>query len=76
MSHTAGHDGQMQLPGISGKRVLITGGSSGIGLATAQTFAKMGAKVCIVGRRCDEPYTRVLAKAFQVLAGSAVRWGS
>jgi uncharacterized oxidoreductase len=36
---------------ISGKRVLITGGSSGIGLALAQVLLAKGAKVAITGRR-------------------------
>src|SRR5258708_21926561 len=38
---------------IEGKRVLITGGSSGIGLGTAQALVAKGAKVAITGRRPD-----------------------
>jgi short-subunit dehydrogenase len=36
---------------ITGKRVLITGGSSGIGLALVQVLLAKGAKVAISGRR-------------------------
>lgn len=36
---------------VEGKRILITGGSSGIGLATAQALIAKGARVCITGRR-------------------------
>ncbi len=36
---------------ITGKRVLITGGSSGIGLVLAQVLLAKGAKVAISGRR-------------------------
>src|ERR1700679_1814513 len=36
---------------IAGKRVLITGGSSGIGLALAQALVARGAKAAISGRR-------------------------
>jgi NAD(P)-dependent dehydrogenase (short-subunit alcohol dehydrogenase family) len=39
---------------LDGKIAVITGGSSGIGLATAQRFAAEGASVFITGRRQAE----------------------
>jgi NAD(P)-dependent dehydrogenase (short-subunit alcohol dehydrogenase family) len=43
------------MPGkLEGKIALVTGGNSGIGLATAQRFVKEGAHVYITGRRQPE----------------------
>ena len=47
---------------ITGKRVLITGGSSGIGLAIAHALLAKSARLVITGRRAD-----TLAKAVQEL---------
>ncbi|AKJ69466.1 oxidoreductase [Pandoraea thiooxydans] len=51
---------------IDGKRILITGGSSGIGLALAHALLAKGAKVVVTGRRPD-----VLANAVRELQETA-----
>jgi NAD(P)-dependent dehydrogenase (short-subunit alcohol dehydrogenase family) len=43
----------MSFPGISGKRVLVTGASSGIGLETVRLLSSLGASVAACGRRLD-----------------------
>jgi NAD(P)-dependent dehydrogenase (short-subunit alcohol dehydrogenase family) len=56
---------------FDGKTAVVTGGSSGIGLATAQMLAREGARVLIHGRR-DETVKEALAElpaGIQGLAG-------
>ena len=70
--------------GLSDKTIVVTGGSSGIGLATARAFLDEGARVAICARGADrldqvagELTTRygpnkVLSSAFSVLDADAV----
>lgn len=43
----------MNTPSLAGKRVLITGGGSGVGANMALAFASAGAEVIITGRRLE-----------------------
>ncbi len=56
---------------LKNKTVLITGGTTGIGLATAQRFLKEGAKVVVTGRNAD-----TLAKARETLPKEVEVWKS
>ena len=56
---------------VAGKVVLITGGSSGIGLAAAHKFAEAGAITIICGRdqdKLDEACKEAKAKGYQFIA--------
>lgn len=70
--------------GLQNKTVVVTGGSSGIGLATVRAFLADGANVALCARGADRLATvsdaltaefghaRVLTSAFSVLDGDAV----
>ncbi len=59
---------------VGGKVVLVTGGSSGIGLAAAHKFAEAGAITIICGRdqdKLDEACKEAKAKGYQFVAYAA-----
>jgi NAD(P)-dependent dehydrogenase (short-subunit alcohol dehydrogenase family) len=59
---------------VGGKVVLVTGGSSGIGLAAAHKFAEAGATTIICGRdqdKLDEACAEAKAKGYKFVAYSA-----
>ncbi len=55
---------------LTGKRVLVTGSSSGIGAGIATTFAQEGAMVVVHGR--DRDRTQAVADGIDAVGGSSV----
>ncbi len=58
------------MPVLTSKRVLITGGTSGIGAATAERFVEEGALVWVLGRRAEA--CQRLARALPGVKGTLV----
>ena len=55
------------MKGLSGKRVLVTGGASGIGAAIVARFLAEGSRVAVIDR--DAPAGRVMAQKHPSVAG-------
>ena len=51
MQHTGSKANERNMMNLTGRTILITGGSSGIGLAFALKFAELGNEVIVTGRR-------------------------
>jgi len=52
---------------ITGKVILITGASSGIGLATARLFAQKGAKLALAARSAEK-LTQLASELLEAIA--------
>jgi NAD(P)-dependent dehydrogenase (short-subunit alcohol dehydrogenase family) len=59
---------------VTGKHILITGATNGIGLAAAEALAALGANICIVGR--DETRTKIAAARTQATAAKGATIGT
>ncbi len=63
---------------LAGKVAVITGGGSGIGLATAQRFVDEGAHVFVMGRRRSEldKAKAMIGDGLSTVAGDVAGWTS
>ena len=68
------YDAAVEL-GLEGRGCLVTGGSAGIGLATAQVLARAGARVAVVGRDAERA-AAVAAELEQLGAQDALGIGA
>jgi NAD(P)-dependent dehydrogenase (short-subunit alcohol dehydrogenase family) len=66
---TAKEEPMDELPALSGKTILITGATSGIGKVSARELARMGARVVIVGRNPQ----KIQATTAEILAATGVQ---
>jgi len=67
-------DGPLALPGLAGRRVLVTGGSRGIGRATVLLLARAGASVGIACHRDTDAAESAAAEARGVAAEGQRFW--
>jgi NAD(P)-dependent dehydrogenase (short-subunit alcohol dehydrogenase family) len=58
-------------PAAAGRMIVVTGATSGLGLAAARELARLGASLCLVGR--DRQRTERAKKEVEAAAGGAVR---
>ncbi|WP_062012523.1 SDR family oxidoreductase [Aureimonas sp. AU4] len=58
------------MPSLAGQVIVVTGASSGIGLATARLAARQGASIVLASR--DEPLLRRLAREIEETGGQAL----
>ena len=65
----------VRLPGISGKRVVVTGGAVGIGAAVSRRFAELGAKVAVVYNSSPDAADE-LASGIEAAGGTAAVFGA
>jgi NAD(P)-dependent dehydrogenase (short-subunit alcohol dehydrogenase family) len=59
---------------VTGKHILITGGTNGIGLAAAEALAALGANICVVGR--NETRTKIAAARVRAAPAKGVTVGA
>src|SRR5207253_2484931 len=62
---------------LAGRRILVTGGGTGLGKSMATRFLQLGAEVHICGRRkgvCDETATELMASHGGKVVSITVTW--